>query len=120
ICRIADFVVSGDSGCSRFMIREDLRFKYFPIDTRTLVPTQSEPDPARPPRIVHAPNHRNIKGTASLIAAVDALRLAGVDSELQLVERVARKEAQAIYASADIVADQFCIGSYGVFALEGL
>jgi glycosyltransferase involved in cell wall biosynthesis len=120
ICRIADFVVSGDSGCSRVMIREDLRFKYFPIDTRALVPPEPQAETSRPPRIVHAPNHRHIKGTGSLIAAVDALRLAGIDSELRLVERVARKEAQAIYASADIVADQFCIGSYGVFALEGL
>jgi len=118
ICGLADFVVSGDAVCSRFMTREDLRFKYFPIDTERLRPSPSESRPS--PRIVHAPNHRHIKGTDALLAATDRLRRTGFDFELELVEKVARARAQEIYASADVLAYQFCHGSFGLFALEAL
>lgn len=118
IGRNVDFVVSGDAVCSRFLTREDLRFKYFPIDTRALFPSGS--GASTKPRIVHAPNHRFLKGTDSLIAATDRLSEAGVVFELQLVEKVPRQEALRLYAEADIIADQFCIGAFGVFALEGL
>ena len=69
---------------------------------------------------MHAPNHRHIKGTDALLDAIRRLSAAGLELELQVVEQVPRREAQALYAAADIVADQFCIGAYGVFALEGL
>ena len=39
---------------------------------------------------------------------------------MKLVERVARTEAIEIYKSADLIADQFVMGAYGVFALECL
>jgi glycosyltransferase involved in cell wall biosynthesis len=117
ICRNVDFVVSGDAVCSRFLTREDLRFKYFPVDTAT-VPSAGRRSPKL--RIVHAPNHRFIKGTDSLIAATNRLRASGVELELALIEKVPRAEALRLYADADIVADQFCIGAFGVFALEGL
>ncbi len=117
ICRNVDFVVSQDSYGSRFLTREDLRFKYYSVDTAALKPTSNRR--ARP-CIVHAPNHRFIKGTDSLIAATNRLQKAGWEFELALVEKVARPEALRLYADADIVADQFCIGAFGVFALEGL
>jgi glycosyltransferase involved in cell wall biosynthesis len=117
ICSQVDFVVSQDSYSGRFLTREDLRFKYYPVNVAASRPTSS----ARiKPRIVHAPNHRFIKGTDSLIAATDRLREAGWEFELALIEKVARPEALRLYADADIIADQFCIGAFGVFALEGL
>jgi glycosyltransferase involved in cell wall biosynthesis len=118
VCRNAALVVSGDAVCSRFLPREDLRFKYFSVDTEALLPSR-RPATAKP-RIVHAPNHRAIKGTDILIAATGRLRQIGVGFELQLLEKIPRAEALQLYADADIFADQFCIGSFGVFALEGL
>jgi len=44
----------------------------------------------------------------------------GIPMKLCLVEKVARSEALRLYAQADIIADQFCMGAYGMFALEGL
>ena len=118
ICRNANFVISGDSVCSRFMQQEDLRFKYFPVDTTALLPANSVRSGRT--RVVHAPNHRFIKGTDSLLAAANHLQEVGLDFHLELVEKVARPEALRIYAEADIVADQFCMGAFGVFALEGM
>jgi hypothetical protein len=119
ICRNVDFVVSGDSVSSRFLVREDARFKYFPVDARALQQSTAPASSARL-RVVHAPNHRRIKGTDELLAAVARLDAAGLGVDLQLVEKVAREEALRLYAQADVIADQFCIGAYGVFALEGL
>lgn len=117
-CRHAAFVLPGDSSLVRFLPRADLTFKYFPIDTDEIRPvfTQS----AGPPVIVHAPNHRYAKGTDILLAACDVLRSCGFSFELQLVERVDRTEALQRYAAADIVADQFCMGSFGTFGVEGM
>lgn len=113
---LADFVIAPDPATAQLMERVDLVFKY---------PTVSglEPRERRTPgpvRIVHAPNHREVKGTQFLIDACAMLRTVGFDFELVLVEGVARKAALAIYADADLIADQFCIGASGVFGLEGL
>ncbi|HEX2122977.1 MAG TPA: hypothetical protein VHL59_15195, partial [Thermoanaerobaculia bacterium] len=98
---------------ARLMRRVDFVFKYFPVE---LPPSPSIPSAAAAkPRIVHAPNHRHVKGTEFLLDAAGKLGI-----EVILVEGVPRPEALEIYRSADIVADQFCIGAFGVFALEAL
>lgn len=115
-CARADLVLPGDSAMARFLPRSDILFKYWPIDTDELRPRLT---PQRPlPVIVHAPNHRFTKGTDFLLEAIDALRTNGIACELRLVERVPRHEALRLYADADIVADQFCIGAFGALALE--
>lgn len=70
--------------------------------------------------IVHAPNHRAYKGTRFLVDAVERLRAEGAPVELKLVEGVRTDVARASYAAADIVADQFLIGAYALFAIEGM
>lgn len=117
-CRHASLVLPGDSSLRRFLPRSDLLFKYFPVDCDAIRPVTSTSN--RTPVVVHAPNHRYTKGTDFLVAAIDGLRRRGLEVELRLVEGVPRAEALSIYASADIVADQFCIGAFGGFALEGL
>jgi glycosyltransferase involved in cell wall biosynthesis len=74
----------------------------------------------RCPLIVHAPNHRWLKGTDHVLAAVEAVQARGFACELSLVENVHPSEARRRFAEADIVADQFCSGSFGLFGLEGL
>jgi glycosyltransferase involved in cell wall biosynthesis len=71
-------------------------------------------------RVVHAPNHRHYKGTAHLEAAVEQLRAEGLPVELVMVEGLPNEEARRIYEQADIVADQFLIGAYALFAIEGM
>jgi glycosyltransferase involved in cell wall biosynthesis len=118
-CRHAHFVVSADSTCRRFLPRRDLEFKWFPVDCDAIRPVASRAD-ADVVRVVHAPQHRRIKGTPWLVACIDDLRERQIAIELQLVERVARDEALRLYSQADILVDQLCMGAFGMFALEGL
>ena len=69
--------------------------------------------------VVHASNHRNIKGTDGLIEVVEELRGDGVPVRLELVERRPNAEVRAAVLASDIVAEQFIAG-YALFAIEGM
>ncbi|MGZ5385469.1 MAG: glycosyltransferase family protein, partial [Acidimicrobiia bacterium] len=69
--------------------------------------------------IVHAPNHRHIKGTHHLEEAVSELIGEGLKIDLQILERRSNEEVRAAVLASDIVADQF-VFSYGLFAVEGM
>lgn len=77
-------------------------------------------DKSMPLRVVHAPNHREFKGTRYLEAAVVALQVEGVQIELVMVEKLPNHEALAIYRTADVIFDQCLIGFHGYFALEAM
>jgi len=117
-CQNADIVVGSNSPCYRFVPRRDAAFTWFPVDCAAFRPTDTMID--GPPVVIHAPQHRAIKGTDHLLAAAARLESCGVALELRLIEKVPRNEALRLYADADIIADQFCMGAYGMFALEGL
>jgi glycosyltransferase involved in cell wall biosynthesis len=81
------------------------------------------PAPAEPRetmRVAHAPSKRAVKGTESVIAAVESLRSRGAPIELDLIEGVPNREARKRYAAADVVVDQLRIGWYGMFAIESM
>ena len=71
-------------------------------------------------RVAHAPSKRAVKGTDTVIAAVEALRGRGVAIELDLIEGVPHREARRRYAEADVIVDQLRIGWYGMFAIEAM
>ena len=83
------------------------------LDLRPFTPVPPSDNPR--PLVVHAPSHREKKGTADVIAA-----LAQLPVELDIVEGVPHDEARARYARADIVVDQLRAGWHGVFALESM
>ncbi|MDX6664499.1 MAG: hypothetical protein QOG68_705 [Solirubrobacteraceae bacterium] len=70
--------------------------------------------------VVHAPNHRHYKGTRFLEAAIEQLRAEGLPIELVVVEGMTNDEAREVFARADIVADQFLLGAYALFAIEAM
>ena len=117
-CQFADVVVGLNSTCYQFLPRHEVNFIWFPVDCQALRPINARHE--GPPVVIHAPQHRAIKGTDHLIAANARLESWGIELELRLLERVPRAEALRRYAEADIIADQFCMGAYGMFALEGL
>src|SRR5262249_37024886 len=118
-CRNARLIVGANSPCFPFLPRRDVSFLWFPVDCEALRPmTQSSGN--WPPVVIHAPQHRSIKGTDHLLDALERIKASGIAVELRMLERVARAEALVRYAEADIIADQFCMGAYGMFALEGL
>jgi hypothetical protein len=70
--------------------------------------------------VVHSSNHRHFKGTRFLIAAMETLRSEGAPVELVLVEGVPNAVARETYARADIIVENLLIGSYALFAIEGM
>jgi len=71
------------------------------------------------PVVVHAPSHDRIKGTDLVDAAMAPLVARGL-IEYRRIGRVPYREMPAVYRDADVVLDQFRIGSYGVAACEAM
>ena len=69
--------------------------------------------------VMHAPNHRHIKGTAHLERAIEELRTEGLRVRLELIERRPNEEIRLAMRDADIVGDQFLAG-YALFAIEAM
>lgn len=77
-------------------------------------------DRSTPLKVLHAPNHRALKGTDALLNAIEELKADGVNVELQILEGVPNEKVRATIASADVVMDQLVIGAYAMFALEAM
>ncbi len=71
------------------------------------------------PVVVHVPSHSRLKGTELIDSAVVGLSAAGV-VDYRRRTGVPPSEMAALYAQADIVLDQFALGSYGVAACEAM
>jgi glycosyltransferase involved in cell wall biosynthesis len=69
--------------------------------------------------VLHAPNHRHIKGTKYLEQAIADLREDGVPVRLEILEGKPNTEIRRAMAESDILADQFLAG-YALFATEGM
>ncbi len=76
--------------------------------------------PARPLRLLHAPNHPAIKGTAAVESAVTRLRAEGLPVELEVIVGRPNHEVLAAIEACDVVVDQLVIGWYAMFAIEGM
>lgn len=98
----------------------DLMLAHFAIDLERWVPKKRIRDPKAPLKILHAPNHRHIKGTDHFIEAVEELRREGYPIEIILLEKVPNEHVQEVMQEVDIIADQLVIGWYAMFALEGM
>jgi glycosyltransferase involved in cell wall biosynthesis len=78
------------------------------------------PDPARRrPIVVHTPSHFGVKGTASVLRAIEQLK-SRFDFEFKLIHNLPHHEALTVMADSDIMLDQFVIGTYGVAPLEAM
>ena len=69
--------------------------------------------------IVHAPNHRTLKGTPALEDAVRRLQEEGLQVRLDLLQGRPNEEVRRAVLDGDIIAEQF-IGGYALFAIEGM
>ncbi|WP_234703373.1 glycosyltransferase [Metabacillus indicus] len=69
------------------------------------------------PLIVHAPTSPYIKGTPSILKAIEDLKLTHA-FDFKLVQGLSHEQAVETYKQADIIIDQLHVGSYGLFAVE--
>ena len=72
-----------------------------------------------PVRLLHCPNHCDVKGTQFIIDAVAELRAAGVNVELTILEGVKNHEILAEMQQCDIVVAQLLYG-YASTEIEGM
>lgn len=70
-------------------------------------------------RVVHVSSSSVQKGTALVQPSLDELQDAGV-VDYRFATGVAAAQMPAVYADADVVLDQFRLGSYGVAACEAM
>ena len=99
-----------------------LTIHYYPIDTDAWASTQEDSGNdgrSGPVSVLHAPNHRALKGTDALIRACAELRAEGLQVDLRLMERVPNTEVHEAIDRADILAEEFLLG-YGLTAMEGM
>ena len=117
--RWASFVVTGGHLVD-YLPRCDLVLpSALAIDTEAWKASR-DPPAAGPIRVVHASNHRALKGTDDVIAASDRLRRDGVEVELVLLEGVPNEEVRRALEDAHVVAAGFVIGTYELFAVEAM
>ncbi|TLS50852.1 glycosyltransferase [Paenibacillus antri] len=88
----------------------------YAIDARRISPVY--PSPAAEPLVVHAPSHREIKGTEFVIAAVDRLKREGVRFRFKLLENIPHHEVMEWYRQCTIAIDQLRIGTYANLSME--
>ncbi len=96
------------------------RAKFIPyanIDPKYWIPVWGEENPEIP-HIVHAPSHREVKGTKYIIEALEKLKAEGVTFKYTLVENMSHQKARKIYETADLLVDQLLAGYYGGLAVE--
>lgn len=117
-CRRADYVVACIVHAESLARWNILTTLYYPIDTDRWRPVERSAGDG-PATIVHAPNHRVIKGSDYLIEACRELQEEGLELELRLVEGMPNEELRELLEQSDIVADQFVLG-YAMAALEGM
>lgn len=76
---------------------------------------------SKPVKVMHAPNHRGVKGTEFIIAAAETLRREGLMIDLILLEGKANVEVRQIMREeADILVEALIFGGYGLNGIEGM
>jgi len=123
----ADHVISGCDWVDFTYHWDTLTLAHFSIDVEKFAPYRkpldfynrefSQEDPLR---ILHAPNHRRIKGTDFFIKAIEELKAEGYPVELVLIQGKSNQEVLEEMSSVDVVADQLIVGWYAMFALEAM
>jgi len=71
-------------------------------------------------KIIHAPSNPVIKGTRYIREAIETLRAEGLVFDYVELQNMPHPEAIAHIATADIVADELLIGSFGSLAVEAM
>ena len=117
--KYGDHVLSGCEWVDFMYHWDTLLISHFSIDTKIEEKIQ-EYQPTTQFRILHAPNHRSLKGTEFLEDAIYELNAEGFNIELIMLEKVSNKEVIENIKKVDLVADQFIMGWYAMFAIEAM
>ncbi|MER6910890.1 glycosyltransferase [Streptomyces sp. NPDC000594] len=117
--------IAAEAGLPVFVTTPDLLLDlpmavWAPLVVDTAAWACDRPVMERPrPLVVHAPSARWSKGTDRVLPLLDSLHERRI-IDFRLLEGVPRARVAELVRSADLVIDQFAIGTYGTFACEGM
>jgi glycosyltransferase involved in cell wall biosynthesis len=116
--RVADIVV----GCLVHTVNlprwDILPVHYYPVDLGRIKAIQVEKYPRY--TVLHAPNHRGVKGTELIIRAVQELQREGIQLDLRLLEGMANDEVLVELKRSHLLVEQLIMGGYALSAMEGM
>ncbi len=92
---------------------------WLPVVVDLHAPTGEPPMSRQLPVVLHVPSRSRLKGSADIDEILAGLHDEGV-LEYRRLSGVAPADMPGVLASADVVLDQFAIGSYGVLACEAM
>lgn len=91
-----------------------------PSDLPPYVPFNRNAASTKKVTVLHSPSNPAVKGTTYVVAAVNQLRAEGFQVEFLNIQGANHQTVLNAMSKADIVADQFIVGWYGVFTTESL
>lgn len=117
--RFSNHIISGNDWIEYVPFWNTLMLSHFAYDVKNtpIAPIIPTPDEYI---LLHAPNHRNIKGTQVFIDAVEVLKSRGYNVRLQLLEKLPNNEILKAIDNCFLVCDQLVIGWYAMFAIEAM
>lgn len=115
----ATHTISGCEWVDYMHAWDTIMIAHFSIDTKS-VQNKDKFQTSNVFKVFHAPNHKEIKGSKHLIAAVDNMIKEGYNIELVMLSGVSNQEVLDTIKTVDLVADQFVIGWYAMFAIEAM
>jgi glycosyltransferase involved in cell wall biosynthesis len=122
--KYANHVIGGCEWVDYMYHWDTIMLSHFAIDIQQWMPSGQDSGRAsgadRKLRILHAPNHRRLKGSQYFVDACRELVAEGEAIELVLLEGVPNDRIRDVMASVDVVADQLVIGWYAMFAIEAM
>ena len=123
--KYGDFILAGCDWVKYLFYWDDVIVSHFTVDFEKLEKEKKKSVPKKfdkenPLKIVHAPNHRNLKGTDFFLSEVKKLKSEGYFIELEIIEGISNSEVIKKITNSDIVLDQLVIGWYAVFSIEGM
>lgn len=118
----ASHVISGCEWVYYMFHWDTLMLAHFSIDLEKFEPYRKvfQVNSLAPLRILHAPNHRGLKGTHFFIKAVEELQREGHAIELIIMEKRSNDEVLKTMSQVDLVADQLIVGWYAMFSIEAM
>ena len=107
------------SGLAIAQLPGSYRLEHIVVEPEAITPRYSDPEPGRPLRILHVPNHPHFKGTRYLEAAI-ARRPLDHSIEFIVKSGISNAEVLEMMGQADVVVDQLIGGTFGLTALEAM
>lgn len=114
------------SGCPVFVSTPDLLLDlpaatWCPVvvDPARWSMPRTERERGAPLRVVHAPSNPALKGTPLIMPVLERLQAEGV-IDFRLIQGIPSADMPNLFAGADVLLDQFRLGSYGVAACEAM